>query len=123
MPTPVPDRYRDGCTLAKLALVIHQIAPDQLPAYHEWAFGDGWPRTAAQARAYVESRVDPALLEQALADPALDAVLRRNADAWAAARDERLVAGLPIHLTPAGGLLPGRVRSADELRALLRVEP
>lgn len=96
-----------SCELARLALAIHRIDPDRLQAYDDWAYGEGWPHTAEQGRAFAQTLVDTDQLDQQLADPALDQILKRNTDAWGRAKEADLVGGLPVFMAPGGGIGDG----------------
>lgn len=113
-----------SCDLAKTALALTRVSPDQMPAFDDWMFDDdGWPRTAEDALAHARTLADPLLLDLALADPDLDARLRRNVGAWGAARDAELVGGLPVLLRPGGGLTYGRLGDGAAIDALFDDAP
>ncbi len=113
------EQFAHSCELARLALAIHRIDPAKLAAYDDWAYGDGWPHTADAGRAFAESLVDPLRLQLELNDPAIDAAIRRNTDAWGRAREADLISGLPVHLVPGGGLTYGGVGDGTSLVQLL----
>lgn len=108
-----------SCELARLALAIHRIDPGKLAAYDDWAYGEGWPHTAEQGRAFAETLVEAGQLDQQLADPALDAILKRNTDAWGRAKEADLVGGLPVFMAPGGGLTYGGIGDGTSLTQLL----
>lgn len=108
-----------SCELARLALAIHRIDPGKLEAYDEWAYGESWPHTAAQGRAFAETLVDPTQLQTQLEDPAIDAIIQRNVTAWGTAKEADLVGGLPVHLAPGGGLTYGGIGDGTGLIQLL----
>jgi len=113
------EQFVHSCELARLAIAIHRIDPAQLAAYDAWAYGDGWPHTADQGRAFAETLVDPLRLQLELNDPAIDAAILRNVTAWGEARAANLVGGLPVHLAPGGGLTYGGVGDGTSLVQLL----
>ncbi|MEM7625042.1 MAG: DUF4159 domain-containing protein [Planctomycetota bacterium] len=116
LPHPV---MRESCDLARIAMAVHQLEPDQLGAYHDWAFAGATPRTADEARSFAGTLVDGLLLDLKLQDPALGRSLQRNAAAWSAARDAELVGGLPVFLVPGGGLTTGGIGDGRALMSLL----
>lgn len=113
------EQFDHSCGLAEIALAVQRLDATQLEAFDRWVYGDGWPRTAAQAQAFAESLVDPALLRLELNDPELDEILRRNTEAWGRAREAELVGGLPVHLAPGRGLTYGGVGDGTGLIQLL----
>lgn len=115
---PLP-QFEHSCELARLAIAIHRIDPSQLEAYDHWAYGDGWPNTAEAGRAFAETLVDPLQLQIELNDPAIDAIVRRNTEAWGESRAVELVRGLPVHLVPGGGLTSGGIGDGTSLVQLL----
>ncbi len=96
------DFYAESCGLARLAWAVHRADPARFAAFHDWMFAEGWPRSVAEARSYAISQVDLGELNQALVDPAGEAFLQRNVEAWGQARAAGLVGGLPAVLTPDG---------------------
>lgn len=112
-------QFEHSCELARLAIAIHRIDPSQLEAYDHWAYGDGWPNTAEAGRAFAQTLVDPLQLQIELNDPAIDAMIRRNVEAWGEARAAELVRGLPVHLVPGGGLTSGGIGDGTSLVQLL----
>ncbi|MEM6855282.1 MAG: vitamin K epoxide reductase family protein, partial [Planctomycetota bacterium] len=112
-------QFLDSCELARLAIAIHRIDPQKLAEYDHWAYGDGWPNTAEAGRAFAETLVDPLQLQMQLNDPAIDAIIQRNTDAWGQARAVELVRGLPVHLVPGGGSTSGGIGDGTSLVQLL----
>ncbi|MEM9915197.1 MAG: vitamin K epoxide reductase family protein [Planctomycetota bacterium] len=112
-------QFLDSCELARLAIAIHRIDPGKLAEYDHWAYGDGWPNTAEAGRAFAETLVDPLQIQMQLNDPAIDAIIQRNTDAWGQARAVELVRGLPVHLVPGGGSTSGGIGDGTSLVQLL----
>ncbi|MEO1235977.1 MAG: vitamin K epoxide reductase family protein [Planctomycetota bacterium] len=112
-------QFDESCGLARVAVALYRVDASALPAFEAWAYGEGWPHTAADAEAFAATLVDGSALAAALADPAVDAAIARNSEAWGAARDADLVGGLPVHLVPGGGLTYGGVGDGTGLRQLL----
>ncbi|MEM9884057.1 MAG: vitamin K epoxide reductase family protein [Planctomycetota bacterium] len=115
---PLP-QFAESCRIAAVAWALHRVDRAALPAFEAWAYGEGWPHTAAAAEAFAATLVDPRKLAAALGDPAAEAVIRRNTEAWGRAKAAGLVGGLPVHLVPGGGLTYGGVGDGLALRELL----
>ena len=111
------DLYPESCELARLAWAVWRVEPRWFPAFHDWMFGEGWPRTLAEARTYARQHVDLGDLNRAMQDPAGSAYLQRNVEAWGSARDRGLVGGLPVLLTSDGVVL--RNPDAEAARPVL----
>ncbi|MEE9403269.1 MAG: vitamin K epoxide reductase family protein [Algisphaera sp.] len=112
------DAFAHSCDLALTALALHHVAPDQMHTFDDWAFGEGWPRTADQALAFAKTLADPAAMVAARNDPKHMARLKRNVNAWGTARDNDLVGGLPVLMAPGGGLMYGPLGDGSTLDAL-----
>ncbi|MEM1107547.1 MAG: vitamin K epoxide reductase family protein [Planctomycetota bacterium] len=117
------DRFAESCDLSRLALAVHRVDPKAFNEYHEMMNGEDWPYPLTQARGFAEGLVDPAQLEAALADPAIDEVIRRNTEAWGQAKAAELVGGLPVFVSPQGPLTFGRVGDGAGLLRLLQATP
>ncbi|MEM6460051.1 MAG: vitamin K epoxide reductase family protein [Planctomycetota bacterium] len=115
---PLP-QFAESCRIAAVAWAVHRTDPGALPTFEAWAYGDGWPHTAAEAEAFAATLIDPRELAAALDNPAAEAVIRRNTEAWGQAKAADLVGGLPVHLVPGGGLTYGGVGDGLALQELL----
>ena len=96
--TDIPAFFEQGCDLAKLSLAVWRAAPERWPAYDAWLFDvpPKQPRSPEAARAKAIELVGEAALDQALSDPAVDAILQKNIQAYGEAHGGRL----PMILAP-----------------------
>ena len=53
------DFFAASCEMARLAVALNRVDPSAPAAFEAWAFGDGWPHTAEQTRAFAQTLVDP----------------------------------------------------------------
>lgn len=114
---PRPE-FVHSLALARLFLALGQVDRVYALAFEAWAFGEGWPHTAEAGRTFAESLVEPRVLDAALADPAVDAALRRNIDAWGHARDAGTVTGLPVLVDVGSGRVVSGRNAVDRLDEL-----
>ena len=84
------ERFAESCELARLALAVHRADPAAFAAFDAWLFEPELPRTAADARAHAAELVGEPALAAALDDPALDAIIERNVDAYARSDADRI---------------------------------
>jgi len=93
-----PTGYENSCELARLALAVWLTDRTAYEPFHHWLFERQNGLTLDEARREAERRVGGGALADALADPRLARMLRRDialADRLLRARDDGQVGGLP----------------------------
>jgi hypothetical protein len=108
-------RFKESCDLIRLALAVWRAKPEAFPSFDAWLFEPEKPRTLAEATAQAESLVGADALQQALADPWIDARIAANVNAYG----ESGVETLPLLLSPGMDGVVGRPETADELFKIL----
>jgi hypothetical protein len=107
-------RFRDSCDLARLALAVWRVAPDQFPEFDAWLFAPELPRSAEDARAEAVRRIGQEALSAALDSDWIDERIREDVAAYQQS-DAKV---LPILLSPGAAAIVGRT---DDERELLEV--
>jgi len=96
--------YGEGsCALTRLALAVWLVDPDAHPVFHEWLMAEQDQITVDRASQRAQAAVGAQALEQALADPRIDQMIRRDLD---------LAVRLKIEV------LPGLIAGSSGFRAL-----
>lgn len=109
-------RFEHSCELASLALAVWIADANRFADFDRWLFETEEPRTPIAAREEAERLVGGDRLSAALADPAIETMIRRNIDAFVAVGAKRL----PVILRADGPSLEGAVESVEELERALR---
>ncbi len=109
-------RFEHSCELAQLALAVWIADPARYAEYDRWLFAPEEPRTPLAARSEAERLVGAERLASVLGDPQIEAMIRRNIDAFVAVGAKRL----PVILRADGPSLEGAIESRDELERALR---
>jgi uncharacterized membrane protein/protein-disulfide isomerase len=110
-------RFEHSCELAQLALAVWVVDPARFAEFDRWLFAPEVPRSPAEAKTEAERITGADRLASVLRDPQIEAMIRRNIDAFVAVGARRL----PVILRADGPSLEGAVESREELeRALER---
>ena len=114
--TKTQKRFQDSCELARLALGVWKVSPDQFLEFDKWLFDSKKPRPINAAVEKAKTMVDASLLETVLAtDKSIDQLISRNVDAYADSGAERI----PVLLSPGFSSVVGRPGSEEELHEIL----
>ena len=77
-------RFEGSCDLARLALAVYQLEPEEFPAFDAWLFGsdeESWrPRPVTEAREFAAAIVGPERLDSILPETAISDMIRRTSD-------------------------------------------
>jgi uncharacterized membrane protein/protein-disulfide isomerase len=111
-------RFEEACDLARLALAAWSVNPEAFGEFDRWLFEPERPRALTEARQHAESLVDPALLQAALADPAIDARIAADVAAYVQSGAQTI----PVLLSPEMDAVVGRTETAEDLFAILEPE-
>ncbi|MDY6418631.1 MAG: vitamin K epoxide reductase family protein [Bacteroidales bacterium] len=116
------DRFAGSCPLTRLALAVWYARPDAFAAYWDYLLGDG-DEHATISPADAENRARALLgdgFEAALADPRIDATLRRAEELFGRTSTSEK-SGVPRLIAGQRWLVP-ETTDADELLELIRTE-
>ena len=116
------DRFAGSCPLTRLALAVWYARPDAFAAYWDYLLGDG-DEHATISPADAENRARALLgdgFEAALADPRIDATLRRAEEIFGRTSTSEK-SGVPRLIAGQRWLVP-ETTDADELLELIRTE-
>lgn len=114
-----PPAHQNACDYARLGLAVFMADPAKTHEYEEWFFRPPRPPALTATRARAEELVGKEALAKALANPELDAQLKRNIDLYAtnsrAARNGRMP-----QLIFKQGTTIGAIRSPEQLLMALK---
>ena len=122
LPASGIDRFAGSCPLTRLALAVWYARPDAFAAYWDYLLGDG-DEHATISPADAENRARALLgdgFEAALADPRIDATLRRAEELFGRTSTSEK-SGVPRLIAGQRWLVP-ETTDADELLELIRTE-
>lgn len=107
----------DACELARLALIVWHLAPEQFEAFDRWLFEPVEARTYADARAHVVTLIGEEALKEAESDPRYARQIAQHVDLYAES---------PARLLPQvmgkGVVVSGQFESVRELLRVLEAE-
>lgn len=119
-PEEMPERFNESCELARIALAVNLADRSKFDEFDGWMFEPELPRSAADARAKAEALVGAEAYAAAAADERVEAVLKRNIEAYGKLGDQRR---LPVTLVPGRDPLLGTLEDVEAVAALLAPLP
>jgi uncharacterized membrane protein/protein-disulfide isomerase len=116
-PDDPPDRFASSCEIARLTLAVAAADRAAFEAFDRWMFEPMMPRSLDDARAKAAELVGQAALDEAMNNPAIDAMIARNVEAYGLIGEHRR---LPVVLVPGQSPVIGSVDDAGAFARLLR---
>lgn len=116
-------RFKNSCELARFALAVWNADPAKFAEYDAWLFEPETPREVAEAQSQAERLVGQDAFADALADPWVEAQLKRNVQGYHDGHAERV----PVIVGPGLTAIVGRPDDAamlfDELERAWKLAP
>ncbi len=108
-------RFAESCARTRLFLAIALTDRAKAETFDAWFFAAEGYRSAEEARARAVELIGADVLDRALADPRIDAIIARNVDAFEAAGVDRV----PVVLAPWTDLIWGTIEEREAVEALI----
>ncbi|MCA9033886.1 MAG: thioredoxin domain-containing protein [Planctomycetaceae bacterium] len=106
--------HADACELAKLAVAVWRVSPQQFAEYHNWMFDAGRNRTAGEARTKAEQLVGRQPLQDELNRGIPDQYIQRHVDLY-----RKVGAGAVPKLMFPRSIMTGEVNSVASLSSAI----